>query len=348
MRLGEIVRADLGFGLQSQTYNICRMLKPDKLLLIDSRSFNQNDQKYDLYENFNYQVSDGFVTNRDALTFIRDLTHIITAETFYNHFLVSQSNLRGIKTFNQYNWEFCEHIEKQHLPQPYKWLAPSYWKLEEMQNLFDNVVYLPPPIIMSDFKRSRDKNLSRDGKKRFLHVIGKAATKDRNGTLDVLDALRYTDRDFELVIRSQFKLEGYDLEDRRIRVEIGNIQDQGDLYSDFDAMILPRRYGGLCLPMNEALCSALPVIMTDISPNNQILPSLWLIDSEICDVFRARTLIDVYRANTQDLAERINWFCSLSRDELNIQKANALAIGHENYSSDTLKEHYINELELND
>jgi hypothetical protein len=348
MRLGEIVRADLGFGLQSQTYNICRMLKPDKLLLIDSRSFNQNDQKYDLYENFNYQVSDGFVTNRDALTFIRDLTHIITAETFYNHFLVSQSNLRGIKTFNQYNWEFCEHIEKQHLPQPYKWLAPSYWKLEEMQNLFDNVVYLPPPIIMSDFKRSRDKNLSRDGKKRFLHVIGKAATKDRNGTLDVLDALRYTDRDFELVIRSQFKLEGYDLEDRRIRVEIGNIQDQGDLYSDFDAMILPRRYGGLCLPMNEALCSALPVIMTDISPNNQVLPSSWLIDSEICDVFRARTLIDVYRANTQDLAERINWFCSLSRDELNIQKANALAIGHENYSSDTLKEHYINELELND
>lgn len=37
-------------------------------------------------------------------------------------------------------------------------------------------------------------------------------------------------------------------------------------------MILPRKYAGLCLPMNEALMSGLPVIMTDIEPNNVILP----------------------------------------------------------------------------
>ena len=29
---------------------------------------------------------------------------------------------------------------------------------------------------------------------------------------------------------------------------------------------MPRRYGGLCLPMNEALTSGLPVIMSNQSP----------------------------------------------------------------------------------
>jgi hypothetical protein len=50
---------------------------------------------------------------------------------------------------------------------------------------------------------------------------------------------------------------GYAVEDHRVKFDFGDPDDQAELYTDFDALILPQRYGGLCLPMNEALLSGL-------------------------------------------------------------------------------------------
>lgn len=348
MVLGEIVRADLGSGLQSQTYNLCRMLKPSKLCLIDSRPFNKNELYPEMYNGFQYIVSDGFITNRTAMRFMRDLTHIITAETFYSHFLVSQCRARGIKTFQQFNYEFCEHLQNSHLPKLYKWLSPSYWHLEEMEAKFDNVVYLPPPIFVYDFKEAREANFNRTGRRRFVHVMGKVASHDRNGTLDLLAALEYSKADFELVIRSQFPVPEYmdQVKDPRVRFEIRNFQDPQDLYRDFDLMIMPRRYGGLCLPMNEALCSGLPVMMPDISPNNKVLPLAWLIPAEKVDEFMARTKIDIHASHYMDFGQRLDWFANMSDKDLSEQKAIAFELGYNNYSSDILKPIYEKELEL--
>lgn len=324
------------------------MLKPDKLLLIDSRPFNGHVQVPSMYEGFNVQVSQGFPTNRDVLKFMNGLTHIITAETFYSHFLVSQSKARGIKTFQQYNYEFCEHLKNEYLPLPYKWLAPSYWYLEEMENQFENVVYLPPPIFLNDFKSARDANWERSGRRKFVHIMGKVASHDRNGTFDLLAALQFSNADFELVIRSQFDVPEYRnyIDDHRITWDIRNIEDPNELYRDFDAMILPRRYGGLCLPMNEALSSGIPVIMSDISPNNRALPSQWLIDAKKIDQFMARTTIDVHAINYQQLGERLDWLATISDAELSEIKSQAFEIAHDNYSSDVLKPIYLKELEL--
>ena len=44
-------------------------------------------------------------------------------------------------------------------------------------------------------------------------------------------------------------------------------------------MIMPRRYGGLCLPLAEAMTSGLPVFRSSVSPNNE-LPADWLIPGE--------------------------------------------------------------------
>src|SRR5690606_2061207 len=114
----------------------------------------------------------------------------------------------------------------------------------------------------------------------------------------------------ELVIRSQYPLP-YQINDRRVMFDIGNKLEQNELYKDFDAMILPRRYGGLCLPMNEALCSGLPVIMTDISPNNRILPENWLAQARVKTQFMTRTMIDLYMTDLQDLARRIDQFATM-------------------------------------
>jgi hypothetical protein len=46
-----------------------------------------------------------------------------------------------------------------------------------------------------------------------------------------------------------------------------NVADRWDLYNGAHALILPRRYGGLSLPCQEALQAGLTVLMTDCEPN---------------------------------------------------------------------------------
>jgi len=337
-KLGIIVRSDLGSGLQSQTYNLTRMLKPDRILHINSTPFNGREQHTEMYDGFNGFSTLGFPDNRSVRRFLTGLTHVLTAETFYGFEMIRLANQNGIKTFNQYNYEFCDHL-RQPLPMPTMWLAPSHWNTEDMKSRFENVEYLPPPIFTNDFKLAREGNFSKSGTRKFVHIVGKQAENDRNGTEDLLRALEFCQSDFELVIRSQLPLP-YEINDRRITFDYGNKTDQNELYSGYDAMIMPRRYGGLCLPMNEALCSGLPVIMTDVSPNNRILPEAWLCQAKVKMKFMTRTMIDCHMSDLQDLARRIDEFAIMPIEKLNAAKAQAFEIGYNEFDSDVLKPKY--------
>jgi hypothetical protein len=112
------------------------------------------------------------------------------------------------------------------------------------------------------------------------------------------------------------------------------------MYIGFDAMVLPRRYAGLCLPMNESLLSALPVFMTNISPNNKVLPEKWLVESHLIDKFKAKTMVNVYEADLRKLAELIDNYVALSDEQKNIEKEKALSIGYENFSPEALLPQY--------
>jgi glycosyltransferase involved in cell wall biosynthesis len=46
-----------------------------------------------------------------------------------------------------------------------------------------------------------------------------------------------------------------------------NEPDYWKLYRDFDVLLMPRRFGGLCLPAQEAAAAGLALVMTDTSPN---------------------------------------------------------------------------------
>jgi glycosyltransferase involved in cell wall biosynthesis len=83
--------------------------------------------------------------------------------------------------------------------------------------------------------------------------------------------------------------------DHRVKFDFSDASDQAELYTRVDALILPRRYGGLCLPMNEALLSGLPVIMPDCSPNNDVLPERWLVPGTVKGQFMTRTMIDLFQ-----------------------------------------------------
>jgi glycosyltransferase involved in cell wall biosynthesis len=191
------------------------------------------------------------------------------------------------------------------------------------------------------FNKVRENNLSKNHN-RILHIGGKAASEDRNGTKSVVDMLKYAEENFQVVIRTQTPLD-IKCDDPRLVIDHRDSESREDMYDCFDAMILPRRYAGLCLPMNEALMSGLPVFMTDISPNNTILPQEWLAKSNKIGILKTRAVLDVHNADPKNLATIVdNYMKQKSKIQ---QKKQAFEIAMNNFSAENLKQKYLDILE---
>ena len=341
MRLGIIARSD-NTGLGNQTMELVKMLNPDKILLINSQFFNNNKQHPEWYKDYNViQTRKGMPRTNEIVSFLEDIDVVISCETFYHLELVDLAKQKGIKTILQYNYELFGHLANPEWTLPDVLLAPSIWNLDIVMQKFSSkskVMHLPPPTDHSLFNQAREINLSKDHK-RILHIAGKKAAKDRNGTESVLAMMKSSKEDYELVIKSQTPL-NLICKDSRVKIEIGDPDNRQDMYTGFDAMVLPRRYAGLCLPMNEALMSALPVFMTDVSPNNAVLPHKWLAESKKIDTFRTKSMVDVYDVKSEKLAKIIDKYIGNNRKyEI---KETAVKIGLENFSVDSLKQKYLN------
>lgn len=340
MRIGLIARSD-NTGLGNQTRELASMLNPDKILLVDSTSFNRNKQHPEWYSNYkSVMTTAGFPNNNQVTKFLDDLDIVISCETFYNAAFVELAFEKGVKTALQYNYEFLDYLRKPHRRLPTYLIAPSLWNFDHTVRVFGKkttVVHIPPPTNKDLFDSVRKNNMSKTHN-RILHVAGKAADKDRNGTKTVLEMLKYSKADYELVITSQTPL-AYQYEDSRVTIVHDNPDDRQDLYDGYDAMILPRRYAGLCLPMNEALLSGLPVFMTDISPNNQVLPKEWLAQSTKIDELMTRIMLDVYSADPKELARIVDDYINNS-NKLAI-KEEALSIGINSFNTDNIKHKYL-------
>jgi hypothetical protein len=340
MRLGIIARSD-NTGLGNQTMELVKMLNPDKILLINSQFFNNNKQHPEWYKDYNViETRKGMPRTNEVVSFLENIDVVISCETFYHLELVDLAKQKGIKTILQYNYELFGNLAHPEWTLPDVLLAPSSWNLDLIIEKFGNktkVMHLPPPTDQSLFNEARGINLSKDHK-RILHIAGKKAAKDRNGTESIIRMMKYSKEDYELVIKSQTPL-NLICNDSRVKIEIGDPENRQDMYSGFDAMVLPRRYAGLCLPMNEALMSALPVFMTDISPNNTILPAKWLAESKKIDSFRTKSMVDVYDVRSEGLAKIIDKYVG-NNNKYEI-KETAVQIGLDNFSVDKLKQKYL-------
>jgi hypothetical protein len=339
MRLGIIARSD-NTGLGNQTRELVNMLNPDKIMLINSSFFNQNKQHPEWYSEYNCQITrQGFPNTNEVSEFLKGLDVVISCELFYSPKFVNLAKSRGIKTILQYNYEFLDYLANPNLTLPDVLVAPSLWNFEDVVDKFGDktkVVHIPPPTNINLFSNAKEINTGKIHK-RLLHIAGKAAVKDRNGTNTVIEMLNYSIVDYELVIKTQSDLE-IKCNDPRLTIDTSNPDSHQSLYEGFDAMILPRRYAGLCLPMNEALVSSLPVFMTDVSPNNKVLPKDWLIKSKKVDELQTRTMLDVYAGDPKMLGKLVDDYYSLDIEKLKIE---AFEIGKNNFSVDSLKQKYI-------
>lgn len=304
MRIGLIARADYT-GLGIQTFDFYRHMNPDKVLIVDLHHLNgqQNDLgrypgasilRYTPYPNTTQSHPDAVSAIN---SFLDDLDIVFTCETPYDYHLFREARARGVKTVLQYNFELMDHVLEPDLPRPDLFMAPSMWRFHDVP--LANKVFCPVPV-----DRQRFAPVIRTQADTFVHVGGTPALEDRNGTDAVLRAWPMIKSDVRLIVYTQ--MGQYHTSDPRVTIRRGTIPDQHEFYSAGDVLLMPRKFGGLCLPLNEALSSAMPVVMTDLEPQNAFLPSACLIPTWHSKQVMTKMMIDVYEPHLANLAAKVD------------------------------------------
>lgn len=300
-RIGLIARADSrGLGIQTKAFH--DNMQPAKTLVVDCPSMQPLPIRYDWYPNATWVH--GLPTPSDLAAFSDGLDVIYTAETGYSPTLWDLNT----KTVLHANYEFLNPHDR-----PTVWAAPSLWNITRWPT---GTIQLPVPIETSRFPTFDPPRTAT----RLLHIVGRPTMDGprdlhRNGTIDLLNSLQYVASTVTVTLRCQQP--GYIaglISDHNInpqpnvtlRIESGDTQNYWDNYHNQHALILPRRFGGLCLPANEALGAGIPVIMTDIDPNNTWLPQEWLTPAHHEGRFRAKQWVDVHKADPRELAAIID------------------------------------------
>lgn len=304
VRLGLIARGE-NRGLALQTWDLARHLKPDRVLLVDMG----RRSPYQLHpERFpgarRTLFSDGLLTE-DMDWLIEGSDVILTCETPYDYRLYERARQQGVRTVCQFNYEFLRYGREPDLPTPDLLLAPSRWHWADARAAtLCPMEYLPLPVDREVFKyRHRDAvNTS------FVHIAGHRAMADRNGTQLVMEAARHMRSGVPVCVRTQSRIGGTRGRSYpRVDILHGDIPERAALYADHDVMVLPRRYGGQSLPMNEALSMGLPVVSLNVSPQNEFLPHECLVSPR-----KSRTLqlqpgpVECYDADPLRLASTLD------------------------------------------
>lgn len=314
-------------GLGNQTRAFYKYMKPAKTMLVDIGEFNGMKVHEDWYD---YQIrTKGFPTNAEIDLFLDGLDLVFVCETPLNYYLFEEATRRGIKTVQQYNFEFIDYFMNRQLPQPTVFAGPTTWNVKLMSpSIFKNLALLPVPVDTSVLpKRSIHSATS------FFHIAGRPAVHDRNGTFDFIEAARISRRqlaDAEFLLYCQEPTNQMRQAADQAGVQIiEHVDNYADLYKQGDILILPRKYGGLCLPAQEAIGAGIPVIMPNISPNNDWLPKEWLVQTRRpVHGFRPRGVtIEVHHADVNHIARMM---VNLHNDPAAVRQMHekALEIGH--------------------
>lgn len=190
-----------------------------------------------------------------------------TAETFYSDDLTAWAREQGVATAIHANPEFTPpSLAGYGLGSPAAWWSATPWRLGAMPS---GTQVVPWPVERVPQVEPHD------GPCRWVHVVGREAIGDRNGTTTVLAALQLLREPCEVTLVTQERaLPGQVVAPRHVtwRVVTGGVDSPADLYADADALMYPRRYGGLSLVTSEAMAAGLAVVMPDVSPNTEVWP----------------------------------------------------------------------------
>ena len=274
MRWGLIARSETDRGLGIQTHAMFEHLRPDKTLVVINKKsgFDSHPENYPGATFVNLQIGP-HKNSLDEET-VRDwwqgLDVVVSVETLYDWDLVEWARADGIRTIVHGNPEFWMASN----PQPTLWIWPTTWRAEHLPK--GPLVPVPVPDVPFVALEPTE------GPLRALHVAGNGAMGDRNGTTTLAAARIDRLKNIKLTVSSQVPIPNMT---SRVTPPVEN---RWDLYKGQHLLVLPRRYGGLCLPALEAMASGLAVLMSDCSPN-QMWEPVYLMPSDSDRVLTMQT-----------------------------------------------------------
>lgn len=303
-RVGLIARAD-NRGLGQQTWAFHRHVRPARTLVVDCPS--EKPLALHLERFPGADVVSGWPSDADFARFVDGLDAVYTAETGYGRGLWGACERAGVRSVLHANYEFWDSGDR-----PSVLAAASTWNF----GLYPaGTVFLPVPVETDRLRVEPKPVVAR----RFLHPVGRPAIHDRNGTRDLLAALPFVTAEVEVVVTCQepsyvgglIAADGVRTPPNVVlRVNSVDAESYWDKYAGVDAVVLPRRFGGLCLPAQEAVGCGLPVIMPDVDPNDEWLPGEWLTPAVEVGVFQAKRPVRYVRTEPKVLAALIDRFAT--------------------------------------
>lgn len=205
-------------------------------------------QDFDLYPDAVVSPWAGYTAplTDEAIDVLLECDVLYSAETYYDPRIPPLAKKRGIPTFKHVN---CELYSDEGETHP---VYPSEWRLPHVPE----GPTLPVPI-------PDDRIRPPAGEGPVLHVAGWQAAHDRNGTKLVASAIRRSTSQWR--VTAQY---GRAVVPKGNVVMVDEVDDRWSLYEGCSVLVLPRRYGGLCLPALEAAASGLALVMPNIPPND--------------------------------------------------------------------------------
>lgn len=259
VKVGLIARAEYR-GLGYLTWEFAQHVKPDRVLVVDlgplARGFASDVSRFPGATVVPWV--DGQVPEPDVRAWLDGLDVLYSAETFYDPRVAGWAREAGCRTVLHAMPEFF----RPEMEPDVVW-APTGWRLDLLP---PDARPVPVPVSVPALGEQPGSSILR-----VLHVAGHRAAQDRNGTAALATALRFTRG--KLIARVE-------CQDRRlppirgaggvqVRVHLGGRPVRWSLYRDADLIVMPRRYGGLSLPVQEAMAAGLGVVMTDVEPNRE-------------------------------------------------------------------------------
>lgn len=282
LRIGLIARAD-DRGLGHQTWEMYRHLHPARTLVVrvpasEAAGFAPRLDRFAADDTVTVcdLGADGGLPPAAVAWLVAGCDVIVSAETLYDWSIVETARARGVASVVQLNPELWPHARHEHLPHPSVWWAPTTWRLETLPA---GVRHVPVPVPVDRWPNVAASPGVADPSRPLavLHVAGHAAAGDRNGTKLLAKAVGSTRQPMTVTVVSQDRVCRHQWPRRphlEVRVVTGSTGDYWDLYAGHDVVVIPRRYGGLCLPALEAQAAGAAVVMPGCSPQVQDWPAV--------------------------------------------------------------------------
>lgn len=250
MNLGLIVRAD-NRGLGIQTWEIWRHLNPAVTVCVDISPIDPNGNWPQQFERFPDAIISpwsGYLNplSAEAVDALLTCDILFSVETTYDPKLYELARQRGIATVIYVNPELWRPHETDYASAVW---VPSRWKIDRIPR----AEWVPMPVALDRFNGV--------GGMSYLHVGGHKARGDRNGMETAIRAARYAGITLNVTTQDRLRIAG------RGVTQQPSVENYWDLYSDYGVLVMPRKYGGLSLPVQEAMAAGLAVIMSDCPPN---------------------------------------------------------------------------------